>query len=867
MMKGMFYFLAILFFFGCNVTSRQSDDDFMNLSLTWEFKGNDPLRGVSSAIFTLENSDKKALVNSNWKLYFNQMGTGILQESVTGHVKIEHINGDLFCISPLEDFLLNPGEEVEITYDKRGSIIKETEAPSGPYFVFSNSDSGSEKAVAVEKYSIMPYPGLEMIYPPETGIPLPDAEWVFGQNRHLTLLEISGTGWIIPTPVQTLFGEEKVILRGEVKIHHSAGLEQEAGYLAHMLESVLRVSPVIVLSEKGGENVIRLSLSDQVEADNPEAYQLSVVLGNGIDIVGEGSAGVFYGIQSLLAILPVEAWETPRDGVELDCVKIIDSPSFGYRGVMLDVSRNFHHPHTIMRLIDVMGFYKMNKLHLSLTNDEAWRIEIPSLPELTEVGGFRGFTTNSYDRLIPAYGSGPGSDPDKGMGSGFLSREQFIQILKYAQTRHVEVIPEINFPGHARAAIYAMENRYARLMKEGKIEEAEKYRLADPEDRSIYNSAQNFNDNVVCVCKEAPFLFFETVVDEITGMYKEAGLELKILHTGGDEVPAGSWAGSPICSSFLESNPGIGTAADLQVYFESRLLEILSRKNLVMAGWEEIALKKDDLGKWIPNPDFAGKGMLPYVWNSLGDFLDLGNRVANAGFPVVLCNVDNFYMDLAYNHHPAEPGHYWGGFVNTRRAYEFAPFNVFYTTLNDRYRRPFGPEKSFKEMEALKQESRENIVGLQGQLWSETVKGSEMLEYYYLPKMLGLAERAWTGQASWGEIDDRANRLEAMAVSWNEFANVIGQRDLPRLDYIFGGYNYRFPPPGGEIREGMLYANIDFPGLSIRYTTDGSEPGIDSPPYTGPFEVSGAVSLRSFDTRGRGSRVSLIGPGKGHSRP
>jgi len=722
-------------------------------------------------------------------------------------------------------------------------------------------------AVAVEQYSVLPYPGLEEIYPPETGIPLPDAGWVFGQNTQLRLLDPSRTGQIIPTPVQTIFSENKEILKGTVKIHHLDGLEAEAGYLAHMLESVLNVTPVTVLSEEAGENVIHLTVSDQEEGSHPEGYVLSVAQGNGVVIAGGGKAGVFYGIQSLLALIPVDAWRVHRDELEMECVKINDSPSFEYRGIMLDIARNYHHPEAIMRLIDVMGFYKMNKLHLSLTNDEAWRIEIPSLPELTEIGGYRGHTLDSFDRLIPAYGSGPDSDPENGMGSGYLKREQFIRILKYADARHIEVIPEINFPGHARAAIYAMETRYKRLMKEGKQEKAEKYRLSDPGDNSIYNSAQNFNDNIACVCKEAPFLFYETVVDDLVGMYEAAGLKLKILHTGGDEVPAGSWTASPLCSAFLESNPGFGTAADLQVYFGMRLLEILSQRGLVMAGWEEIALMKDERGSWIPNPDFAGKGMLPYVWNSLGSYLDLGNRLANAGFPVILCNVDNFYLDLAYTHHPAEPGHYWGGFVNTRRAFEFAPFSVFHTTLTDRFRRLLDPEENFEGMEALNPGSRGNIVGLQGQLWSETLKGSEMLEYYYMPKMLGLAERAWAGQAAWGEIENRESRVEAMDVSWNEFANVIGQREMPRLDYIFGGYNYRIPPPGGEIREGILHANIDFPGLTIRYTTDGSEPGVDSPIYGGPFEVTEKVALRSFDTRGRGSRVSIIDPGKGHSQP
>ncbi|MCK4747962.1 MAG: family 20 glycosylhydrolase, partial [Bacteroidales bacterium] len=453
---------------------------------------------------------------------------------------------------------------------------------------------------------------------------------------------------------------------------------------------------------------------------------------------------------------------------------------------------------------------------------------------------------------------GPVPDPAVGFGSGFLSREEFIELLQFASDHHIEVIPEVNFPGHSRAAIYAMETRYDRLMKEGKPEEALKYRLIDPDDTSSYTSAQNYNDNVVCVCQEAPYLFYEMVVDEIIDMYREAGLTLKVMHAGGDEVPGGSWEDSPVCKAFLKEHPEIGGAIHLQAYFEGRLFEILKRKDLVMAGWEEIALKRDDSGRWNPNPEFAGSKMLPYVWNSKDDYLDLGNRMANAGYPVILCNVTNFYFDLAYNHHPSEPGHYWGGFVNTRTAFQFAPYNVFHSTITNEYGIPYDPETDFAGMERLMPAAFKNIMGLQGELWSETLKGGDMLEYYYLPKMIGLAERAWAGQDQWGSIEDLEKRIEAINIAWNEFINVVGQREMPRLDYLFGGYGYRLPPPGAVIMDGMLYANIDFPGLTLRYTTDGSEPVSDSKLYCEPVEVSGKVILRSFDTRGRGSRVSVV---------
>ncbi|MCK4747318.1 MAG: chitobiase/beta-hexosaminidase C-terminal domain-containing protein, partial [Bacteroidales bacterium] len=186
------------------------------------------------------------------------------------------------------------------------------------------------------------------------------------------------------------------------------------------------------------------------------------------------------------------------------------------------------------------------------------------------------------------------------------------------------------------------------------------------------------------------------------------------------------------------------------------------------------------------------------------------------------------------------------------------PYNVFHSTITDKFRQPYGPEMNFEGMDALRKEGRKNIIGLQGELWSETLKGGQMLEYYYLPKMLGLAERAWAGQAEWGEIPETDARVKAIDASWNRFANVIGQREMPRLDYFHGGFNYRLPPPGAVIKEGKLHANIDFPGLSIRYTTDGTEPGANSPVYNGPVEVAGKVMLRSFDSRSRGSRISVV---------
>ncbi|MCK5137604.1 MAG: carbohydate-binding domain-containing protein [Bacteroidales bacterium] len=858
MKKTIFLLTVSLLLCSCNNMTDQKYPTGTGITLEWEFTGNNISPRSHSSVFTLENLSDYSFGDRGWALFFNQQGRDFIPESATGNVKIVHVNGDLARITPTAGFHLEPGQSIRIDYDKRDWLIKENESPMGPYFVFSDSMGNELAVVPVQHYSIKPFPPLDKIFPPESSIPLPSAEWVYDQNLHQSLLESGISGSIIPTPVSTESHGDKVAIGDGLMIHYQDGLDREAQYLAGMLESVMGKDPAVMESTTGGPNIIHLRVLNEDRKLGYEAYQLTAHPENGVIITGGDPAGVFYGIQSLLAMVPLKAWSKPEANIEIDAVTISDAPAFGYRGMHLDIARNFNEPAAIKKLIRAMAFYKMNKLHLHLTEDEGWRLEIPSLPELTDVGAFRGHTTDNKDYLIPAYGSGPVPDTATGMGSGYLSRDEFIEILQFADAHHIEVIPEINFPGHARAAIYAMEARYDRLVEEGKPEEAEKYRLIDPNDASRYNSAQNFNDNVVCVCKEAPYLLFETVVDDVIEMYREAGLTLEILHAGGDEVPHGSWEGSPVCTDFLRSHPEIGSASNLQTYFEGRLFEILKKKNLIMAGWEEIAMKKDDNGRWIPNPEFTDQGMLPYVWNSLDANLDLGYRLANEGYPVILCNVNNFYFDFAYSHHPAEPGLYWGGFVNTRRAFEFVPYDVYKCTLTDAYGNPYNPEVDFFGMERLKPEAHKNIIGLQGELWSETIKGGEMLEYYYLPKMIGLAERAWSGQARWGSIKDIEVRIDAMNRAWNVFSNVVGQREMPRLDYLFGGFNYRLPPPGALIMNGQLYANIDFPGLTIRYTTDESEPNVDSPVYRGPVQVSGKVSLRSFDTRGRGSRISVV---------
>ncbi|MDX2445073.1 MAG: family 20 glycosylhydrolase [Bacteroidales bacterium] len=813
---------------------------------------------VSNVEFKIENLGKNELANSGWTIYFNQFPRTIVPGSLSEELKIDWINGDFHSIKPTEQFSLAAGESKNFPFQYQGWLTKKTFAPMGLYIVYTDAQ-GEEKGIfPINNYEITFTSDLAKIFPEvENKVQLPNAAWQFKENKDVSLIAKEEVEKIIPTPRKVVKSNGKTNLKEGLMIHFQEGLEYEAEYLGTMLEKTMGNKPSIMQSTHSGPNIIMLS-TGLTSSSNSEAYNLISSNEKGVIIQGKEAKGVFYGIQSLISMIPPEAFKTPQSKLEIDAVRISDEPAFNYRGMHIDISRNYIDKQSLMKFIRLMSYYKLNKLQLHLTDDEGWRLEIEELPELTEIGSKRGHTMDDKEQLIPAYGSGPFPDPATSHGSGFLTREDFKELLTFAWQHHIEIIPEINMPGHSRAAIKAMEVRYDRLMEQGESAEAEKYLLSDPEDKSEYYSAQGFTDNVACVCKESVYTFYETVIDDIIEMYIEANVPLSTIHTGGDEVPRGSWEKSPICQDFLEKNPSVGSAKNLHAYFFDRVNEMLEGRKLITAGWEEVGMKAVEGGTWVPNPEFANGSVLLYIWNSLAGFQDLGSRLTNAGYPVILCNVGNFYFDLAYNHHPDEPGHSWGGTMDTPKAYDFIPYDVFKFPIEDGYGRPIQVDSDIEQMERLKPGAKKNILGLQGEIWSETIKGGEMLEYYYVPKLLGFAERAWVGQATWGSIEEDEKRKEAINKDWNTFANSVGQREFLRLDYLFDGFNYRIPPPGAVIKDGMLHVNSSYPGLTNRYTIDGSEPTVNSEVYKTPVSVSGQVKVKAFDSRGHSGRTSTI---------
>lgn len=287
-----------------------------------------------------------------------------------------------------------------------------------------------------------------------------------------------------------------------------------------------------------------------VKANNlqPESYLLNIDA-KGIRIEASDKAGAFYAIQSLKSLINHQQWNKATKSISLPYVKIEDSPRYGYRGFMLDAARNFHSKAEVLRILDLMAAYKLNKFHFHFIDDEGWRLEIPSLPELTAVGANRTADFEDGKGIQPAYGSGATAKAHQ-----FYTVADYIEILQYAQARHIDVIPEVETPGHARAAIKAMRARFAHYTKLGDKQKAEEFLLDDADDQSVYNSAQNWNDNVMNPALPSTYHFLSKVVDEIKAIHEKAGVPLKIIDLGGDETPSGVWEKSPKVLAFMKEN-------------------------------------------------------------------------------------------------------------------------------------------------------------------------------------------------------------------------------------------------------------------------------------------------------------------------
>ncbi|EON77865.1 Beta-hexosaminidase [Lunatimonas lonarensis] len=836
------------------------EEDLQDIRIEWELVSNFlDESGQFEAKFVFHNEGTRDLGSTGWKLFFNMSPRMILPYADEGIAKITHINGDWYEISPGREFTLPAGGSVSFTYRGVEGVIKESDAPMGLYFVFYDKDGDETEVLLFDNLTVVSFERTEQLLRGDMDRELPSSpERRYAENESLSVVDEGLLHPIVPTPFLLSKRNGVFSLSTETPIFFDAGLESEAKYLRSKLAELTGVT-LEIRHGNGSGGHIQIGLGNiSVDGRREEAYELDISAGQ-VKIVGSDPAGAFYGIQSLLAWLGPEVFLGAKLPLDVGLVHIEDAPRFHFRSLHMDVSRNFQTKETVMRMLDLMAHYKLNHFLFYTTEDEGWRLEIDGLPELTEVGAQRQHVSSKDDpALHPAYGSGPFAYSEGKHGSGYYSKADFIEILKYAKERHITIIPELNFPGHARAAIKSMEARYHKYMAQGDEAAANEYRLIDPEDRSVYLSAQAFKDNTVSVARESTYRFYEKVMDEIARMYDQAGLKLTKIHAGGDEVPEGAWTQSPLAAELLNQLPDIDDPKNLQGYFFRELLKRLEKLDVEVHVWEEMALKKMPDGNYVPNPEFVGKRVIPYIWNNMFDYPDMGYQLANAGYEVVLCNVSNFYFDLAYSNDPKEPGLYWAGFVNTRNAWTFAPFDWFKTTMQTSFGEKLDMEKASQGMVKIKSEARKNIIGVEAQLWSETIKGRDMIEYYTVPKIIGYAESAWAKERTWETIETVGVRNASIASGWNVFANTIARREYPKLAAWNKGYNYRIAPPGAKLENGMLFANVEFPGLDIRYTTNGTDPTVDSPRYDGPIALANEVRLKAFDKSGKSSPLVIM---------
>ena len=544
------------------------------ISIHWEMGQNDVKPGVCELYYTITNHSNHPLTNEGWILYCNYMSLHPIYTDGDQILQTE-IQASYHSIEPTADFQpLLPDSSRTFKLLFRGNAIRQTSRPEGFFLVQTKNGKITNKKPISIPCTYADFTRPEQM---KRGIvtwektPYADGPYVYDYVQDILNSPINEN-------IQPLLPQPK-------QIHYTEG----------------------TCDQTKAELIIRTD-ANMVQ----EGYRL-IITPEKITIEASDETGVFYAKQTL------KQW-----GDVLPCGTIIDYPDLHHRGIMLDVVRNYYPVDSIYRILDIMAYHKLNVLHFHLSDDEAWRLETPGLPQLTEIGARRGFTTDESECLLPMYCGG--WDPDAPTtANGYITREKYIELLRYAGERHIRVIPEIDMPGHMRAAKKAMGN----LLTDSAF------------DARVYKSAQNYTDNVIDVTKPYAVEFIDHVITEIVKMHEEANHPLTIFNIGGDEVPKGAL-----------------TKEEHQAFID-QVLGILQRYNLQPMGWEEIT--------HFCNPESRA---ICYSWlNSNTKPLEM----AEAGYPVVLANANRLYFDFAYCNHHEEKGLNWGGYTDEYRSFDWEP--------------------------------------------------------------------------------------------------------------------------------------------------------------------------------------------------
>jgi len=455
---------------------------------------------------------------------------------------------------------------------------------------------------------------------------------------------------VIPYPAEVTMQAETCKLKSGQKIHYlDASLYKEAAFLEKKLAD-LNYKMKVIPSKKAAKG-INLSLNNRLQ--NKEGYQL-IIAPKQVLIKGGSPAGVFYGIQTLLQQL--------TNG-DLRCGTIEDAPRYEWRGYMLDEARHFSGEKRVKQILDLMAYYKMNRFHWHLTDAQGWRIEIKQYPKLATIGG-----------------EGCHSDPDT--PAQYYTQEQIRDIIAYAKERHIEIIPEIDMPGHAEAALHSYPelgcfNRPVEIPKLG------------------------FTPNIFCAGKENTLQFLKNVLDEICTLFPSS-----YIHLGGDEAPKDNWNKCPDCQKRI-ANLGLKNSHDLQLWFSAQMAEYLKSKGKKAIFWGDVVYNDG-----YPLPD----NIVIQWWNYRGH-KDLALRNALRHHYPVICST-NYYTYLNF---PLTP---WKGYEQART------FDLKDVYMNN---------PSYKAT----QESNPLIRGMGCALWTDDGVKEYMIDRRLFPRILALAEQMW----------------------------------------------------------------------------------------------------------------------------
>lgn len=504
--------------------------------------------------------------------------------------------------------------------------------------------------------------------------------WCFAQRTFETTISL------IPQPVSLIQGGGTLKLPFNLTIitNKNEEVKRIAADLSRRLKTAANKVTV-----KEGNNLLPKSilLSLNTESDIPkEGYRLKVTT-TGISLTASEPAGIFYGVQTLLQLFPKQiespAIQKPVNEWILPVVTIEDYPRFGWRGLMLDVSRHFFTVAQVKDYIDQMVKYKFNLLHLHLTDDHGWRIEIKSLPKLTEVGAWRVERTGTF-------GTFPKPQPgEKATYGGFYTHEDIKELVQYAAVRYVNILPEIDVPGHSLAALAS----YPELS----CTPGEYY--VSPGDRFMIwpGGGQHFYgllDNTICPANEKAYEFLDKVFTEVAQLFP-----FPYIHMGGDETARNFWEKSEQIKALMQKEK-LKDLDEVQSYFVKRVEKIINSKGKKMIGWDEILQ-----GGLAPNAAVMS-------WRGMKG----GIEAAKMGHEVVMSPTDFAYLDYMQGDASIEPPVY--ATLRLKKAYQFEPL-------------PDGVDAKL-------------IKGGQANLWSEQVYNMRHAQYMTWPRAFAIAEALWS---------------------------------------------------------------------------------------------------------------------------